>query len=233
MDVNRIVLRKKLNQYFEGAITKEELGSWANKSYYELLRGDFVVIDKLAIYNFLKTVSRFHIVPNDIKDEFPCSENDICDIRDILNGEKNITYTMSIKIPEKIYDIFSDNSNLDKTKLKILVYFRDCISEYLENGELSQDKMRDLIAYSEQKSHNLYTLMDILSSYIVSILSDGIDSEELHIDFRNKGICVGCRENERDIGLDLLQLFDCATGQKSFRICITYNNGKPDISFLL
>jgi len=101
MDVNRIVLRKKLNQYFEGAITKEELGSWANKSYYELLRGDFVVIDKLAIFNFLKTVSRFHIVPNDIKDEFPCSENDICDIRDILNGKKNITYTMSILESEK------------------------------------------------------------------------------------------------------------------------------------
>ena len=35
-DINK--LRKKLNSYFLGAISKQNLGVWADRAYYDLLK---------------------------------------------------------------------------------------------------------------------------------------------------------------------------------------------------
>jgi len=35
-------LELKLNQYFKGELSREELGLWAMKLYYELMKGEYI-----------------------------------------------------------------------------------------------------------------------------------------------------------------------------------------------
>jgi len=71
------ILKEMLNGYYSGNKSKQELGEWANREYYNLLCGEFIMISKLEIYKFLRTIASFHIEPNDIKDEYPCSEENV------------------------------------------------------------------------------------------------------------------------------------------------------------
>lgn len=43
-DINK--LRKKLNSYFLGEISKQNLGEWAGKAYYDLLKGGYIECKK-------------------------------------------------------------------------------------------------------------------------------------------------------------------------------------------
>jgi len=231
MEFNMTVLLTKLNQYYDSTLTRDELGSWARKAYYEILRGDFIVIDKIVIYRFLRTISTIHIVANDAKDEYPCSEEDVSAIHEILRGSKNAAHTLNIKLPTQIYDMFGDNINLDKSKLNTLIDIRECISEYLENKSISLDKREKLFLFSNQDFGSNRTLLDLLECHIVSILSDCIDYEEETLDFeRSIGIFVGRKEINENLCLSLLKLLDCAIGNTSFIICITYDKGKSNIS---
>lgn len=50
-DINK--LRKKLNSYFLGAISKQNLGVWADRAYYDLLKGGYIECKKVIIVNAL------------------------------------------------------------------------------------------------------------------------------------------------------------------------------------
>lgn len=55
------VLKEKISLYFGGKIKKYDLGLWAMEAYYELMKGDYIEIEKLKIYHFLKIISTFHM----------------------------------------------------------------------------------------------------------------------------------------------------------------------------
>ena len=58
----------QLNKYFRGELTKNELGMWGEKAFYDLLKGGYIENKKIVLYPFLKTVSKFHIEENDAED---------------------------------------------------------------------------------------------------------------------------------------------------------------------
>ena len=49
-DVNE--LKIKVDEYFLGRLTKENLGKWAEKAYYELLKGGYVEKKKVVLYQW-------------------------------------------------------------------------------------------------------------------------------------------------------------------------------------
>ena len=51
-DINK--LRKKLNSYFLGEISKQNLGEWAGKAYYDLLKGGYIECKKNNYLSILK-----------------------------------------------------------------------------------------------------------------------------------------------------------------------------------
>jgi len=76
----------RLNKYFHGELTKNDLGTWCEKAYYDLLKGGYVENKKIFLYPFLKTVSRFHIEENDAEDIYPSTEDELKHIQAILMG---------------------------------------------------------------------------------------------------------------------------------------------------
>ena len=51
-----IKLEEKIDSFFSGILSKDELGKWAEKAYFDLLRGGYVEIKKVKLYPFLKTL---------------------------------------------------------------------------------------------------------------------------------------------------------------------------------
>mgnify|MGYP001041126075 CR=1 FL=1 len=98
--INAKNLELKLNQYFKGELLKEEMGIWSMKAYYALMKGEYIQLEKLQVYHFLKTISTFHVIPNDITEEYPCTEKKVKDILEILKGK---CYTFNIKIYDGLY----------------------------------------------------------------------------------------------------------------------------------
>ena len=101
-DVNE--LKIKVDEYFLGRLTKENLGKWAEKAYYELLKGGYVEKKKVVLYPFLKIISKFHNESNDIEDVYPCTEEEVKDIQQILHGNLEFDYQIEMAIPLHIYN---------------------------------------------------------------------------------------------------------------------------------
>ena len=57
MDYNIFDIRSKLEQYYDGQLSREELGSWNSNAYYDLLRGGYVELSKIQLYPFIKKLS--------------------------------------------------------------------------------------------------------------------------------------------------------------------------------
>ena len=98
-----IDLKCILNSYYEGKTTKEELSLWAKKIYYGMLLGDSIIIEKLLIYNFVRIISRFDMVPNDAKDDHPSTEEEIQEVSDVLNGKRRLSFGYSFKIQRQSF----------------------------------------------------------------------------------------------------------------------------------
>lgn len=79
----------QLNKYFRGELTKNELGMWGEKAFYDLLKGGYIENKKIVLYPFLKTVSKFHIEENDAEDIYPSTEDDLKYIQAIFDGGKS------------------------------------------------------------------------------------------------------------------------------------------------
>lgn len=101
MLINSQILIQKINEYFNKEIKKEDLGLWAMEAYYALI--EYIEVGKLEKYHFLRKISTFHMVPNDITGEYPCSEKEVLEVKEILCGGKDMHYTFNLKVFKSIY----------------------------------------------------------------------------------------------------------------------------------
>lgn len=230
MVINTEVLKQKINLYCNKEIEKEDLGLWAMEAYYALMRGEYIDIEKLKIYHFLRTISTFHMRPNDITGEYPCTENDVLEIKEILSGKREANYTFNIRIYKNIYQC-------EKYKYKFdnFVRLRGIIDEINVNKSIESWIIDELIDYVNQKDSNIQTIIDFLEENIRCIIAENIDLDERLLDFRQSvGIYIGGSEINKQFFIpNLKKLFDCVMGEMGFRISIIYRNGTANISFLL
>lgn len=229
------LLRDMLKKYFDQLITKEELGVWAKKKYFALVKGDYIVIDNLKIYHFIRTISRFHIVPDDIKDEYPCSEDEVKSIFDIINGDVDKTLTFKIKIPRAISDNFCKQYNIDEFYMNKFDKIKKHMIEYNNGQALSNKKIRELILLSDDNHKNTGTLFNLLEDHFRGILYENVDwNDEIFECKKEVNIYVTRNENDKiELYSSLLKLLNCITGDSEFRVSVTYNKGRANLSLLI
>lgn len=229
MLVNAKQLEQKIDQYYHKIITKHELGLWSMQAYYELMKGEYIEIDKLQIYHFLRTISTFHQIPNDIADEYPCTEEEVLNMKEILCGKRDINYTFNIKISKNIYQ----NQNY-KTRYMRFEKLQKNI-EQLSLDNIPPSILDEWIEYINEDIKEVQTLIDLLECHIKGIITENIDLEEKIIDFRQSvGIYVGGTNiNKQNFIPNLKKILDCIIGNISFRVSIIYTKGTPHLSLLL
>lgn len=115
-DINE--LRSRVDDYLHGTLSQTDLGKWAENAYYDLLKGGYMEIKKIALYPFQKTLSSIHIPPNDVKDIYPCAEKDVIDIQRILHGQRVFDFHVEMAIPPQVYTMFSEKQYFDTEKRK-------------------------------------------------------------------------------------------------------------------
>ena len=228
MEINKEILQGKIDLYRSKKLTRNELGRWAKEAYYYLMKGEYIEIEKISLYHFLREISTFHIEPNDIADEYPCPEERVLEIGEILDGRKNIQYTFFAKISKFVlqnsyrtrYDYFKE------------MYRMVCI---LDSEEISPDMLRFFKEYVDQDTNEMQTLIDLFEVHIRTILTENIDFEDGMIDYRS-GFWIYAADVARDKSAfitDLKKLLECILGERGFRISILYNKGRSNIMFVL
>lgn len=229
MLINSKQLEQKIEQYCNKAITKDELGLWSIQAYYELMKGEYIEIDKLQIYHFLRTISTFHQKPNDIADEYPCTKEEVINIKEILCGKKDIYYTFNIKIFKNIYqnEIYR-NRWIKFEKLKNHI-------DEISLGKITPSIINEWIEYINQNVDEIQTLIDLLECHIKGIICENLDTEEKIIDFRQSvGIYAGgININKENFIPNLKKLLACIMGNTFFRVSVVYKKGIPYLSLIL
>lgn len=226
-------LKNKINLYFYGNISKKELGEWSKAAYYDVLRGNYIVLNKISIYPFIKKISTFHINNNDIKDEFCCLDEEVRDIQKILNGERNDSYIINMRIPLNIYYMFPENKFLNKEKRAQYVELKNILCKLLGNNNLSKSDINKCIKFSRFEIKNITTIQDLLEFYINSLFKNNIKIKCDNLKINYKYRLYNKEGNfEKDILEKLIDYINFYIGEKDFSICVSFINGKPQITNL-
>lgn len=229
MEINKEILLDKIDFYRSNKISRNELGEWAKEAYYDLMKGEYIEIEKISLYHFLREISLFHIEANDITGEYPCSEERIFEIGEIVAGRKNTQYTFYAKISKLVllnnfqirYNKFKKMQemicilNSEKIPLEILCFFKE---------------------YVNQDTNEIQTLIDLFEAHIRGILIENIDFGESSVfDY-----CRSLRIYAGDVTIDritfitnLKKLLECILGERGFGISILYNKGIPNTILVL
>jgi len=229
MEYDAKILLQRIDDYFTGIISKTDLGKWANKAYYDILKGGYVENEKIVIYPFVKVISTFHIRENDIEDIYPCTEENVAIIKDILHGKRNYDFAVEMSVPIQIYSMFKEKPYFDIGRREIFLKLRNIISEYFEKRYEYSDEMDAMIEKAICLKHRNETVLDFLEECICRYLT---------VLFKNASAELGLQENmklyaqksEKNImGKRLISYLDSYIGNSNFQLLIAYREGKPNI----
>lgn len=230
MDYNINELRIKIDGYFNGTVTKNELGSWASFRYYDLLTGGSIECDKIILYPFLKMVSEFHIEEDDAKDIFPTSESEIKKIQNILHGNENFEFQFEMGIPEHLYKPGLNKENFNLQKRELFIELKAALEDYF-NKEESQNlylKINELFNQPGQTN----TILDMLEERIVKIIKAIFEITDDDIQLKRRIRLYGNKSEHRNIVDKLMEYLDYYLGEKMFNVLVFYENGVPDLEIL-
>ncbi|MBD5542325.1 MAG: hypothetical protein HDR00_14275 [Lachnospiraceae bacterium] len=220
-------IKKKVRGYFEGIYSKEELGKWAKEAYVDLLKGGYIESEKIVLYPFIKTISRFHIEINEIEEQYPCSEDDIKSIYAILNGEKDFAFQVELAIPQQVYTMFGERAYLDISKRKEIAEIREKVSDYLCEENDFCNAYKQII--SQLKVKKKETVLDMLEEQIFKISMALFETKENQI-YRKEELRLYPQKTDRVCMLDkLIDYLDCYLGKRNFNVLVTYSNGIREI----
>lgn len=215
-------LKKELGAYLQGNRSKGQLGKWAREEYYNILKGGFINLDNLAIYEFVKQISNIDIEADDIRDEYPLEEIELQNIYHILIGKSEKIFNGKIRLHESIFN----NLHIED---KLLFYrmIKDIIFKVANKVKITTEERRILKEFVESQNENTNSLLSMLEIQIKEAITN-ISSEFSDEIMIRKSFClyVGKRELHLDKEMeDLLKLIDCLVGEKYFNINILYRDG--------
>lgn len=215
----------QLNKYFRGELTKNELGMWGEKAFYDLLKGGYIENKKIVLYPFLKTVSKFHIEENDAEDIYPSTEDDLKYIQAILMGEVAFSFQVTISIPSNIF-VNAHCGFWDAEKVRTFSEVKCELDKLICEGKIkhSISKLAEIIRMPLSEN----TVLDTLQGYIVQfsreLFNDG--------DFITKPpLRLYARKESAELGLvKLKDMIECYIGDKNFIVTVIYKKGTPKLS---
>lgn len=222
MNYTYIDLKKKIYDYSLGILSKNELCLWSKKAYYYFLSNSFLDIEKICTYPFIRSLSTLNTVPNDIADDFPCSNSEFEKIIDVINGDKNYFCSYRLYIPW-----IHKQMSCYRHKYKEYEIIKNDILTLLNSTNDISLKFGLLLKNSNQL--NILTIIDLLEFKITNILRELGDE-------RASGKLIemfGNNENRygsNDLVDMLVKYIDCFLGKRGIIVDISYYNGKPYIN---
>lgn len=221
-------LREKLDDYFSGKISKENLGKWAEKAYYDLLKGGYVESEKIVIYPFLRMISTFHLEENDRDDIYPCSEESVKKIQNILLGKINYNFDIEMSIPIQVYTMFKERSYFDKERRDKFFELKNIItSDYKQESKINGDIAKHLesimcLNYAKGtiqgllEEHIFLCLKNLFKNYL-------LEEEQNHFK-------LYAQKSKQNLIIErLLSYLDSYIGNKNFYIFVTFKEGISNI----
>ena len=195
-DINK--LRKKLNSYFLGAISKQNLGVWADRAYYDLLKGGYIECKKVIIYPFLKTISTFHIEEN---------------------GKIDFDFNVEISIPTQVYSMFKERKYFDKERYHIFSNLRNQIEQYDKSQMKNDLKVQiEKVMHLKCQEGTIYGILENRICQCLKMLFGKNKNYKLYVQQSNNNVLF-----ER-----LVSYIDCYIGNKTFYLFVTIVNGTTD-----
>lgn len=216
MDHSYVGLKKIIYDHSSGILSENELCLWSKEAYYHFLFDSFLDIEKIYTYPFIKSLSALNTLPDDMADDFPCSDHQLEKIIDIISGKKNYFYSYRLNIPW-----FHKQMDRYRHKYKEYEKIRDDILNLPDSTKEVGLPLRDQL--------NIATVIDLLEFKITNILCDLNDE-------RNSGKLVqmfGNNEDQHgsnDLVNMLVKYIDCFLGKRGIIVDISYYNGKPHIN---
>ena len=222
-------LREKIDSYFFGAFSKEELGRWAEKAYYDLLKGGYIEKKKIVLYPFLKTISQFYIKSNDIEDKYPCSEEDVKCISRILHGKEEFDFQIEIAIPVQIYNFDVNKEHWNITKREIFIELRNAIILWNEDEKKGEKKLCEQLKRLCDMPILNNTIQDILQNNIIRICKSVFDINTSGVKQKKYMKLYAKGERQESLVIKLLEYLDCYIGNRNFNVLVSYKAGLPDL----
>ncbi|MTD42171.1 hypothetical protein GIX45_26800 [Erwinia sp. CPCC 100877] len=223
------LLNEKLNNYFNGDLSQQELGEWANQQYYDMLTGKYVIVAKLIMYKFIKIIAGLNTQKNEVKDEYPSTEKDIIEIKEILSGNKNYSFTGNIKINLNFCKPYLSTMDIDK-----ISEAKSIISLYLSNKAITNQQKASLKMLFRYRNKKIVTLIDLLDEYSYGLINDLLSHQKSTIWDQGFGLFTSTNEtSERSKYQRLLLLLNCMTGDASIQVFISFESGVGSISLLI
>lgn len=226
-------LQAKLDYYFTGKISKRELGEWANKAYYDILKGGYVEIEKVTIYPLLKILSTFHLEADDRNDIYPCTEEKVKEIQEIVNGKIDIDFDIEMSVPEQVYNMFKERAYYDKERREIFVKLRSIIACILKQGGIINEDMVKQLEIIRCLDFQNQTVQGILEKYIFSmgriLLENGIINENSKERYK----LYAKKSDENAIIKKMLDYLDSYIGNNNFHLIVSFKKGVPDIFIIV
>ncbi len=228
-------MNKVLELYFENEISKEVLASWAIEEYQSLIHdGSIVFLEKLPYYNFLNTIMQ---IDEDEKWR-NVGEDDIKQIRNVLLGRENMSYTFKMKMPlenEPLYNILK-KLNAMKTYESEIIKIKSIIENYSLSKEINKEDIKCIYDFVVMKPKEVKTILDML---VVTIIEEFLSSYYIDIDEGRFKYSGGHHKlfftdtNEIDDINKLLKLINCYIGVDYFNVLILYQRGKASVSLVV
>lgn len=230
MNFDYISLKNKIIMYLNKEITLYELGKICENVYYDIIKGEYIYLNKLLIYPLLKTLYRINIDKNDITDEFPCNESEILNIYDILAGNKKYSYLISIGFPKNISKNILEEYN---EKASLYECLKRIFLRYLEDHLLNYDGYLLIQKLSLYELKTEYTIFDILDNYIITFIKN-IVVESNNIEIMGKLSLYSKQRITQDYMIKrIICCIDCYIGKSNIDAQIIFDSGQPRLNTMI
>lgn len=175
-------------------------------------------------------ISQFYIEVDEIADKYPCSEEQIREIHEILNGKENFDFYVQVGIPELVYTTCLNKKSFNLKKRKLYCELKEALTKFIVKNEKNDlDKIIGLIL-SEKNSNQ--TLQDILEKNILDICRSFFNVGNFEL-LPPKALKLYTNKQEQISILKILENYiDCYIGNKNFHILVSYEKGKPHLAIL-
>ena len=230
MNLDYISLKNVIKDYLNKDIPLYKLGKICENVYYDIIRGDYIYLDKLLIYPLLKKLYRINIKEDDVKDNFPCNESDILSIYDVLIGNRNESYFINIGIPQNISKKFIEDY---EEKMNYYELLRNVLLRYLEEHSLSDDEYLLFQTLSLCEFKATCTIFDVLDNYILTFVKNMV-FESGKIEMKGHlSLYTKQRVNQDNIIRKVIYCIDCYVEKNDISTQIIFKDGQPRLNIMI
>ncbi len=199
-------LKKITEKYLSGNAEIDELKAWGKGAYYEFLMHDFLLIDKIYTYYFIKIFSE---EPEEINNALK-----------IITGDEDYFFRYKLNIPRA-----NKRMTEYENRKKFYKNLYDLILEHISGRDIYIEKI-------EFGKRDIATIWDMLEFKITHMVNDSIyEGNILGVGysiemFPEKTECY----SSNDLYSAILAYIECLLGRRGIIIEVSYFRGNADLN---